>query len=228
MARPRVLLTGFGPYPGVAENPSGWLAETLAARGPLHNCDLHAFVLPAEWKAIATRTPRLYDALQPHVMIHFGVAPRTRALRIERSAHNLTASRTDACGVRPGANAIAPEGALRLDTGLPVARLAAHLRTQGIAARTSQSCGRYLCNFLYYRSLQWARSHARDALFVHVPRPISQGGPIGQGAPIDKDALLHAAEETLRFVLDVTMERQQTRPARAQGAIASPEGELRP
>ena len=217
MARSRILLTGFGPYPGVAENPSGWLAETLAARAPSYDCDLHARIIPTEWDAVAALTPSLHETLQPHVMIHFGVSPRAKAVRIERSAHNRAASQADARGALPD---ISPNGAMRLDTGLPVTRIAAHLRTQGMAAHASRSCGRYLCNFLYYRSLQWAHAQARDALFVHVPVPTSQGGPFSE------NALLDAAEEILHFVLGFTA-GQDARAAQARSPVASPAEELR-
>ena len=219
IARPRILLTGFGPYPGVPENPSGWLAETLAARAPSHDYDLQARVLPTEWEAVAALTPRLHQTLQPHVMIHFGVSPRAKTLRIERSAHNRAASRTDARGALPDTPAISSGGAMRLDTGLPVTQLAAHLRTQGMPARTSRSCGRYLCNFLYYRSLQWAHAQTRDALFVHIPPP-SQGGPFSE------DVLLHAGKETLHSVLSFTAS-QEARLAQARRPTASHAEELR-
>jgi pyroglutamyl-peptidase len=217
MARSRVLLTGFGPYPGVAENPSGWLAETLATRNS-RDCNLHAHVLPTEWKAVDALTPRLHESVQPRVMIHFGVSPRAKTLRIEHSAYNRTASRADERGAFADTRAISPGGAMRLDTGLPVTRIAAHLRAQGIAAHSSRSCGRYLCNFLYYRSLQLAQDHRSDALFVHVPHPVSQDDPFSA------DALVHASEEILRFVLDVTT-GQETRPA--QNLRASHSEELR-
>ena len=203
MARPRVLLTGFGPFPGVPENPSGWLAETLAARNAAHDCELndcelYGRVLPTEWEAVAALTPRLHADLQPHVMIHFGVCASAKTLRIERSAHNHAAARVDACGTLPTTPAISPDGAMRLDTGLPVNALATHLRAQGHAANASRSCGRYLCNFLYYRSLERAKREGREALFVHVPLTSAQGGDL------DRDALLQAAQETLRFVLETT------------------------
>ena len=217
MARPRVLITGFSPYPGVAENPSGWLAETLAAR-KFHDYNLQARVLPTEWQAVAELIPRLHGSAQPHVMIHFGVSPRAKTLRIERAAHNRAASLTDACGAVPGTRVISTNGAMRLDTSLPVTQIAAHLRTQGMVAHSSRSCGRYLCNFLYYCSLQWAQAHGRDTLFVHVPHPASQD------APFSADALLHASEEILRFVLNVTA-GQETR--QAQNPTASLTGELR-
>ncbi len=74
--------------------------------------------------------------------------------------------------------------------------LAAHLRRRGHRANASRSCGRYLCNFLYYRSLEWARGVGRDALFVHVPQTRAQGGVL------DEYALLAAGEETLRFIVE--------------------------
>jgi len=211
MARSRVLLTGFGPFPGVAENPSGWLVEALAAQGST-DCDIHRRVLP-------TLTPRLHADQQPHVMIHFGVSSRAQGLRIERSAHNRAASRADARGALPATPAISPQGAMRLDSGLPVTALAAHLRANGHAAAASRSCGRYLCNFLYYRSLEWARPNGGDALFVHVPLTHAQGGAYSQ------DALLHAGHETLRFVLDFAA--QQARPVYAPGPAPHIEGARR-
>jgi len=202
MKRSRVLITGFGPFPGVPENPSGWLAETLAARTPPEGWELRAQVLPTEWDAVTTLTPHLYATVQPDVMIHFGVNARARTVRLEQSAHNRAACQADARGMVPSANAISPQGQHRLDTRLPVKALAAHLRTQGHAVRASRSCGRYLCNFLYYRSLEWAARQDRDALFVHVPMTRTSDGDFQTAA------LLSAAQETLRFVVEAQAARR--------------------
>ena len=197
MARPRVLVTGFGPFPGAPENPSAWLAEALAAHTSLLNCELHAQVIPTEWETVAALTPRLYEGLQPLVLIHFGLCQRTQGFRIERSAYNRIAPRADARAALPPAKFILAQGADRLDTRLPAVRLAAHLRAGGLATATSRTAGRYLCNFLYYRSLAWAarQEDAPLVLFVHIPRSTAQGGPFSDAA------LLHGAQETLRFVL---------------------------
>jgi len=198
MARPRVLLTGFGPFPGVTENPSAWLAETLAEQNPSpqFESELHARILPTEWEATRLM-PRLYEALQPNVMIHFGLSERAKAFRIERSAHNRAALRADAKGAMPSGPVIRPEGPDRFDTALPAGALAAHLKTCGLPARASRSAGRYLCNFLYYHSLDWARRQesACLVLFVHIP-PAS-----GRSGSFSEEALLHGAHETLRYVL---------------------------
>jgi pyroglutamyl-peptidase len=202
---PRILLTGFGPFPGVADNPSAWLAETCAQQvSPEFAGELHAQILPTEWQATAL-TPRLYASLQPHVMIHFGVSEHANAFRIERSAHNRAALRIDACQALPAGRVIHAEGPHRLDTRLPASRLAAHLRTSGLPAVTSRSAGSYLCNFLYYHSLDWARRQPepRLVLFVHVP-PLES---------FSREALLRGAQETVRFVLASADARREGEPA---------------
>ncbi len=193
----RVLLTGFGPFPGAAINPSAWLAETLKARLRGLDCDLAAKVLPTEWASIAPLTPRLHETLQPQVTIHFGLSQRARGFRIERSAHNRVGLRADAAGALPSSPVICPSGPARLDTSLPAGALAAHLKRRGFEAAPSRAAGLYLCNFLYYLSLDWAarQADAPAILFVHIPPFASHGGPMSEAE------LLDGAEAILRFVL---------------------------
>lgn len=197
MVRPRVLITGFGPFPGVADNPSSWLVETLAAeRQPAPEFKLDAHILPTEWDNAAL-IQRLYEAVQPHVMIHFGVSEDTTGFRVERSAHNRMARQADARGATPTGRRIRASGPSRFDTPFPAAKLAAHLRRSGIAASTSRSAGAYLCNFLYYHSLDWAfrQETIPPVLFVHIPPWTKTRGAFS------REALLHGADKTLRFVL---------------------------
>jgi pyroglutamyl-peptidase len=210
MARRRVLITGFGPFPGVSENPSAWLAETLAQQAP-PECEgeLHARILPTEWQAAALM-PQLYASLQPQVMIHFGLSQRATSLRVERTAHNHAARRADASGALPTCTAIRADGPERFETAVPVPVLAAHLRRSGVPAATSRSAGRYLCNFLYYHSLGWASRNDCLAVFVHLP-------PLNGNGPFSELALVHGAREILRFVLDLAQshaaDRTVTGPA---------------
>ena len=196
MARPRVLITGFGPFPGFADNPSAWLVETLAKQHSAPEIELHARVLATEWEGVAL-VSRLFETLQPHVMIHFGVSENAAAFSIERSAHNRTARECDACGAMLVHRKIREGGPPRFDAAFPAAKLAAHLRRSGLAARTSRSAGSYLCNFLYYHSLEWTVWQETQplALFVHIPPWTRKRGPLS------REALLHGGTETLRFVL---------------------------
>ncbi|HEY8300170.1 MAG TPA: pyroglutamyl-peptidase I [Methyloceanibacter sp.] len=210
MERPRILLTGFGPFPGVPTNPSAWLAETLAEGLPAP--DLHgriqARIFPTEWQAAAL-VADLCETLQPHVMIHFGVSEHAKTFRIEHSAHNRTAPRADAGGALPASPVILGEGAGRLDTAFPAAALARHLKTNGVAVVTSHSAGHYLCNFLYYHSLDWALRQSAPplVLFVHVP-PTS-----GRDGDFTDEMLLRGGQEILRFILAFAGERGPTRAA---------------
>jgi len=96
----------------------------------------------------------------------------------------------------------------RLDTGLPAAALTAGLRARGHTAETSRSAGRYLCNFLYYLSLEWAARQESPplALFMHVPPGPAQGGSFSEAA------LLRGAQETLRLVLAFASDRDAATP----------------
>jgi pyroglutamyl-peptidase len=196
MARPRVLVTGFGPFPGVAENPSAWLAETLASEPPHLDVEFHARVVPTAWQA-AQLMPRLYESLQPQVMIHFGVSQRATSFRIERFAHNRAALRRDADGALPAGPVIKSAGPARFDTELPAADLAAHLDSCGLPAIASRSAGSYLCNYLYYHSLDWAGRQPDPslALFIHIPPSTDPRGTFG------KTDLLRGAHEIVRFVV---------------------------
>ena len=207
MARPRVLITGFGPFPGVPDNPSSWLAQTLGEQAAFDSeAELHVRVLPTEWQ-VAALMPDFYAALQPALMIHFGLNQHAQSLRIERSAHNRARRRADACGGLPRCPVIQADGPDRIDTAVPVRALAAHLRRSGLPATTSPSAGSYLCNFLYYQSLAWARWNDCLPLFVHIP-------PVESRGPFSKAVLLRAAQEILRFVLDAA-------PARTHAGASS-------
>jgi hypothetical protein len=62
----------------------------------------------------------------------------------------------------------------------------------------SRSAGRYLCNFLYYRALDWASRQDKPtlAVFVHIPQRSSQGGAFSDAE------LLRGGQKTLDFALD--------------------------
>lgn len=216
MAAPRVLITGFGPFPGVSDNPSSWLAETLAVRATGLDCQLQAKIFPTEWDRVAALTPRLYDTMQPQLIVHFGVCQSAQGFRIERSAHNRVFARADMSGTLPLVRTIHPHGPDRLDTDFPVTALSAHLKTRGIAAAPSHSAGRYLCNFLYYRSLAWAAQQETPttALFVHIPQRMAHGGAFSE------EKLLHGAQETLRFALDLMGAQKNERQISAGLALA--------
>ncbi len=193
-----LLLTGFGPFPGIPENPSMALVETLAETfAGTPGLTLRTHILSTEWDYVHHQAAALLDDTRPDIVVHFGLCRGANGFRIERSAYNQASNLEDAANTLPRSPAILAGATPRLDTQLSTTDLARALRQAGIAALPSLSAGRYLCNTLYYLSLDWAARQrpAPLVLFVHIPPTIEHGGYLGQAE------ILRGAEIILREVL---------------------------
>lgn len=171
--RPAVLLTGFGPFPGVPENASSLLVPELAAvasrRWP--GIKFEAVVLPTEWLAGPAAVSEILDCLKPTLALHFGVASTARGFTIESRGHNRTKQLSDAAGRLPPSERLSPDGPDSLAATIPVARIVARLRRRSLPVKLSRDAGGYLCNAVLYGSLRRARQadwRMRSG-FVHLP-----------------------------------------------------------
>lgn len=168
-----VLITGFGPFPGAPFNPTGALARRLARwRHPaLAGVRRTAHVFTVGYAAVDRDLPRLIAEHRPQVLLMFGLAARTRRVRIETRAHNARASFPDATGKRPPGRAIVPGVPHR---PMPIDAVPLLVATQAtrVPVQLSRDAGAYLCNYLCWRALdQRQGQHAPlIAAFVHVPK----------------------------------------------------------
>src|SRR5882724_13074796 len=80
-----ILLTGFGPFPGAPFNPTGPLVRALAhERHPrLVGVRRIAHVFPTRYDAVDRELPALVARAAPTIVLMFGLAARTRHLRVE-------------------------------------------------------------------------------------------------------------------------------------------------
>jgi pyroglutamyl-peptidase len=165
----RVLVTGFGPFPGVEQNASASVVRALALSGPPAGIELFAEVIPVEWTEARAAARRAIATAQPHAILHFGVAKRATGFEIETRAVNMSGPKQDRAGVaRPGRR-LAHSGAPILQPALPPATLLRALRLAGFPAQLSRNAGRYLCNALYYWSLTDAAATGALVSFIHLP-----------------------------------------------------------
>jgi pyroglutamyl-peptidase len=178
-----ILLTGFGPFPGAPFNPTGPLVEALARRPHSDRCGIRrvSHVFETSYATVDRELPALLEREQPNVLIMFGLAQRSRHIRIETRARNVLAAVPDASGRRPAASVIAPGAPETLSLPAPTQRLLAAARSAGTTAALSSNAGGYLCNYLCWRACEAVeRDHAsnptalRLAAFVHVPNVNSQ------------------------------------------------------
>lgn len=190
--RPVVLLTGFGPFPGVPVNVSGHLVPELAAMAarafPAFRFEPH--VLATEWVSAPMRARALYQELRPAAAIHFGVSGRARGFEIETRGVNRVGTSADACGDTAAAPRLSPDGPPALPSRLPVTVILDRLRRRGIPAVLSRDAGSYLCNALLYHAVDHCRRSPDTALggtrsgFIHIPATVRiEGRRIAPGPP---------------------------------------------
>lgn len=161
-ARARLLVTGFGPFPGVPSNPSTEVVQRLASARPA----ITTALLDTEW-AVTGRVAEL--AASHETVIMFGVAARAFRIRYERVAFPVASRHPDAAGLCASAP---PARSAR--TRLDIAGLAAAARRAGFPVVVSGSAGTYICNATYAAALA---ANPRT-LFVHIPAKRPRG-PLG-------------------------------------------------
>lgn len=174
--RDTILLTGFGPFPGVSENASQRFVPKLghlaARRFSAHR--VVARILPTEWERAPTRLKDLYEREQPKLVLHFGVSLQAATYVIETEAHNTRKAAADATGALPGDSNVVRGGPDMLAARLPAEDIKARLHALRVPAITSKDAGSYLCNALLYRSLIYAEQIAEPEAvgFFHIPQII--------------------------------------------------------
>jgi pyroglutamyl-peptidase len=211
----RVLLLGFGPFPGAPRNPSAALAQKLARRRRplLADLERRAHVLATTYAAVDRDLPKLL-ADKPDIVLVFGLAARRRDVCIEMRARNaLSVLFPDAGGYRPRQSQIERGGPDAHVGRAPFHRLLGALRADRVPARLSRDAGRYLCNYAYWRALAHAPDGRPLVQFVHIPalarnpRPRWRGG---RRAP-SLAQLVRAAE---RLLIALAAASKAHRPAR--------------
>ena len=180
--RIRLLVTGFGPFPGAAANPTQaalrLLARDHARAFARRGVELRTAVLPVVYEGAQARVAALVADFAPHAILHLGLAGRRARLTLEaRAINRMSLLAADASGARASQRQLEPGGpdARRARAPLPV--MLAALRAQGLACALSQDAGAYLCNQTLYASL---RGPVPAVAFLHLPRPCPAARPLAK------------------------------------------------
>lgn len=157
-----LLVTGFGPFPGMPQNPTTTLIEEVAAHALP---GVKTRLLPTTWKGCEA-IPAL--AAEADMVLMFGVAGSARRIRYERVSRPTASPSADADGQHPHAS---PQRSRR--PHFDVTDLVLRARRAGFPVIASDNAGGYICNAAYGAAL----TAQPRTLFVHVPIP-SQRGPL--------------------------------------------------
>jgi pyroglutamyl-peptidase len=168
-----ILITGFGPFPGAPFNPTAPLVQRLARlrRPGLADARIVTHVFPTSYAAVDRDLPKLIERYRPDALLMFGLASRTKHIRIETRARNALALMPDAKGSALARHTIAPgrPGASALPA--PHRHLLGAARGARVPVALSRDAGRYLCNYLCWRAAETVAANRglRLAAFVHMP-----------------------------------------------------------
>src|SRR6266850_5627445 len=175
----RILITGFGPFPGAPYNPTQPLVKRLLRlrRPAFGDVELVGHIFHVTYSTVDRELPALIARHRPQALLMFGLADRTAHVRIETRARNaVTTLFPDADRSRARKGSISG-GAEAMMFGPHTAKLLRAADSTGIDARTSRDAGSYLCNYLSWRAIEATSGDAgpRLAAFVHVP-PLKRDG----------------------------------------------------
>jgi len=204
----RILITGFGPFPGAPFNPTTPLVKRLTQlrRPALDDIMLTGHIFHVTYQTVDRELPELIAQSRPQALLMFGLASRTAHLRIETRARNaVTTHLPDAHGTRAQTASIV-HGANALPFGRHTANLLHAVRATGIDARLSRDAGAYLCNYLSWRAIEATQRPGGPALasFIHVPL-VARDGTAHEGtSDITLEQLVDAGEAMLMEMVKLT------------------------
>ena len=196
---PKILLTGFEPFGESAKNPS---AEILRILDGASVADHR--VVGVELPVTAGGAPQKLEAAvalhRPEIVLSLGLANGRGMLALERVAINaLDFPIPDNEGAQPTNEPVVEGGPAAYFSMLPIKAVLAAWLEAGIPGYVSNTAGTYVCNQVFYSSLNLAERYGYRAGLIHVPFLPEQAAEAGPGTPsMALDLMAQAVEISLQ------------------------------
>jgi len=176
-----LVLTGFGPFGDVLENPTSLIISELRKVAPSELCPWCPTQVIGVLEVSTVGVDRFIESVQPlfdgeassrplRCCIHLGVDSGATGFKLETCAFNNASFRIpDSTGRQVHNSPIDPAKPLEspLTTSFAVDEAVTALRSEGFNVSASGDAGRYLCNYVFYKSSQTAAG--QSVIFIHVP-----------------------------------------------------------
>ena len=202
-----LLLTYFGPFPGVPVNPTVALAEGAVRALNTARPDLRVVAreLPVSYDGSSAALRAALQDVQPDALISLGVAVGRDVVSLEQVAINLdSAGIEDNDSDRRCDEPIAPGGQEAYFSSLPVRASFERLRAAGEPVEISYTAGTYVCNHVFYEGQRISRDLGLSipAGFVHVPAICADGEEDADGEEATEGVELTAHRDAGGVVRD--------------------------
>jgi len=193
-----VILSHFEPFGGDRINASRIVAHKVAGT----KSDLRVVELPTVFDDAFIPLMTEIERIKPEAIIMLGQAAGRTAVTPEKVAINWKESTAAdnngyiACGER-----ISISGADAYFSTLPLVEIIDSLQREGLPVSLSFTAGTFVCNYLFYRTMEYLASVGKGipAGFVHIPCIPQQ--TVGKNGLASMDAALSA--EILSRMIDM-------------------------
>lgn len=181
---PTVVLTGFGVFANVTRNPTEDIVNSLLDWHP-DDFTLRTEVLVCSVDSVEAFFSNLGEGgahenpRDDIILVHLGVDQGSNAIKLESTAYNnMTFRVPDQNSYQPQESSIVSECVFDapLTSLLDTKKLCKQLEAEEWTVETSEDPGRFLCNYVYYRSLCFGSKRLSmestgqcQSLFIHVP-----------------------------------------------------------
>jgi pyroglutamyl-peptidase len=168
----KILVSGFGPFHNVPINPTTLLVEALNRQEVKipEGMTVDQILLPVDFDDAFDILNAKIKVFNPDVVISFGVASKRETIELEALAINeIDAEIEDNSGKKPVGSKINPVGPDQYESTLPLHGFENVLKNAEIPVKISQSAGKFVCNYLFYKLMEANQESLRLCGFVHVP-----------------------------------------------------------
>ena len=197
----KLLITGFQPFDGESVNPALEVAKGLQGK-TINGYEVIAREIPVVRFEALKAVQAAIEELQPNAVITIGQAGGRPDITVERVGINIDDFRIpDNKGNQPIDEPVVTGGPVAYWATLPIKKMVANVKAQGIPASVSNSAGTYVCNHLLYGLLHYLTTQGKTAIpagFIHTPYLPEQmavrSGKDAQVATMSLDTLLKGFE----------------------------------
>jgi len=157
----KILITYFGPFGHFTENPSELIARRLMLEfSEFENISFAG--LDVQFDSVERFIEQ--DFTDVDVIYLLGVASRSEKVKLELTARNFVSAKDNSGAYREGEISI--NGPQRLYSTLENTHYQEIMEEFHSEVTTSENAGAYLCNYIYYKTLQKLPDKA--ILFIHI------------------------------------------------------------
>lgn len=199
----KILLTGFDPFGGETVNPALEAVKMLDGAVIAEAHVVTREIPTVRVKALEAIVKAIRE-VQPDVVIAVGQAGGRTDITPERIAINVDDFRIpDNDGNQAVDEAVVADGPAAYWSTLPIKKIVAVLREDGIPASVSNTAGTFVCNHVFYGLMHYLQQEGniRRGGFIHIPYLPAQAAKL----PGQPSMSLEIVTKGLRRIVEVAV-----------------------